>query len=115
MTKEAPNGIGVIWEGQKTKVKIWNTVLHIVINIISTILLCGSNYCMQCLVAPTRGELDQAHAEKRWLDIGTPSIRNFRRISWRKKLLWTLLAISSLPLHLLYTVVPHDQWLFELI
>ncbi|KAF5515329.1 hypothetical protein CGCS363_v000120 [Colletotrichum siamense] len=78
MTKEAPDGVGLIWEGEQTIVKAWNTAMHIVINIISTILLAGSNYCMQCLMAPTRSELDKAHSEKRWLDVGIPTIRNFR-------------------------------------
>lgn len=37
-----------------------------------------------------------------WLDIGVPSLRNLRRISTRRVVLWWLLALSSIPLHLLY-------------
>lgn len=64
MTQDAPGGVGLIWEGEQTIVKAWNTAMHIVINIISTILLAGSNYCMQCLMAPTRSELAR-HTRRR--------------------------------------------------
>ncbi|KAF3805184.1 hypothetical protein GCG54_00010460 [Colletotrichum gloeosporioides] len=101
MTREAPDGIGVIWEGEHKTVKIWNTTIHVLINIISTALLAGSNYCMQCLMAPTRSELNKAHSERTWLDIGVPTIRNLRSITLQRKSLWILLSISSLPLHLL--------------
>ena len=36
------------------------------------------------------------------MDIGIPSIRNLKRISWGKIVLWWLIALSSIPLHLLY-------------
>jgi glutaredoxin-related protein len=68
---------------------------------LSTILLGASNYCMQCMSAPTRAEAEQAHAKFRWVDIGTPSIRNLGKIRGLRVVLWLLLGISSLPLHLL--------------
>lgn len=92
---------GVLSEGDCTRIKRKNSGLHILINVLSTILLSGSNYCMQCLSAPTRGEINKAHGARRWLDIGVPSFRNLRFISRRRLFLWLLLAISSLPLHLL--------------
>lgn len=57
---------------------------------------------MQCLSSPTRSEIDKAHGQGIWLDIGVPSIRNLRRLSTTRIVLWWLLAISSIPLHLLY-------------
>ncbi|KAH7392189.1 hypothetical protein DE146DRAFT_661877 [Phaeosphaeria sp. MPI-PUGE-AT-0046c] len=60
---------------------------------------------MQCMTAPTRGEVDRAHAARRWLDIGVPSFRNLRRIGRDRLVLWLLLGLSSLPLHLLYNSV----------
>ena len=101
-------GIGTIQLGscQKTKnVSLW---LHLLINILSTALLSASNYCMQCLSSPTREEVDKAHARHIWLDIGVPSVRNLRRISWKRIILWWLLAITSLPLHLLYNSAIFD-------
>lgn len=70
-------------------------------NALGTLLLSGSNYCMQVLCAPTRRELDQAHAQGRWLDIGVPSFRNLWRISPKRVVVWWVLGLSSIPLHLL--------------
>ena len=57
---------------------------------------------MQCLSSPTRSEIDKAHSHGAWLDIGVPSMRNLGRLSTNRVVLWWLLAISSIPLHLLY-------------
>ena len=92
---------GTLSEGDCGRIKNLNRVLHILINFLSTILLSGSNYCMQCLSAPTRIEVDKAHAEKRWLDIGVPSLRNLRHIRARRLYLWLLLGLSSIPVHFL--------------
>jgi hypothetical protein len=92
---------GVLFEGDCDRIKRLNTGLHFLINALSTILLSGSNYCMQCLSAPTRSEVDKAHRKGAWLDIGIPSIRNVRHLSRKRIMLWVLLTISSLPLHLL--------------
>lgn len=43
---------------------------HITVNVLSTTLLAGSNYCMQCLSSPTRADVDAAHARGSYLDIG---------------------------------------------
>ncbi|KAL1591484.1 hypothetical protein SLS60_011876, partial [Paraconiothyrium brasiliense] len=75
--------------------------LQFLVNVFSTILLAASNYCMQRLVAPTRSEIDAAHAKRRWLDIGKPSVRNLPSINPIRVVLWVMLALSSLPLHLL--------------
>ncbi|KAJ5034253.1 hypothetical protein NUH16_005685 [Penicillium rubens] len=37
-------------------------------------MLGASNYCMQCLAAPSRSEVDEAHQKRAWLAIGTPDI-----------------------------------------
>lgn len=91
----------VLAEGDCGHIKSLNSALHVLINILSTILLSGSNYCMQCLSAPTRAELDSAHTARKWLDIGVPSFRNLRRISRQRLILWFLLGVTSVPLHLL--------------
>jgi hypothetical protein len=97
------NGVGVLSEETScSRAKTINTGIHVLINILSTILLAGSNYCMQCLSAPTREEVDEAHRQSRWVDVGVPSIRNlFYTVSWGNVVLWVLLSLSSLPLHLL--------------
>ncbi|KAH7079730.1 hypothetical protein FB567DRAFT_533217 [Paraphoma chrysanthemicola] len=78
------------------------TVAHFFINVLSSGLLGASNYCMQRLVAPTRKEIDIAHAHKTWLDIGIPSVRNLFHIAPLRVFLWLVLVLSSVPLHFLY-------------
>ncbi|CAG7915472.1 unnamed protein product [Penicillium olsonii] len=84
------------------QVRSYNMGLHLVINFLSTILLGSSNYCAQLLVAPTRKDIEQAHAKRRTLDIGIQSFRNLRAVDTPRRLLWVLLMISSGLLHLIY-------------
>ncbi|KAL9617707.1 MAG: hypothetical protein Q9160_007540 [Pyrenula sp. 1 TL-2023] len=96
------DGTATLYTGSCDKVNTMNTWIHLTINVLGTLLLSGSNYCMQCLCAPTRADIDKAHAERRWMDIGVQSIRNLRRIGAKRALLWWSLALSSIPLHLFY-------------
>jgi hypothetical protein len=82
-----------------------DSALHIAINIMGTLLLGASNYTMQCISSPTRGEIDKAHSKGRYLDIGLPSLRNLE--GWRKKILFWLLVGSTMPLHFLYVAFPY--------
>lgn len=96
------NGIGTAYEGSCDTVNSWSFWLHIVINILSTMLMSASNYTMQCVTAPARTECDRAHSRGDWLDIGIPSIRNLFKIKWQRRIMWALLTVSSTPIHLLY-------------
>lgn len=96
VSRRDDNGRKILEEWEKV-----NMVIHFVINVLSTILLSASNYGMQCLSAPTREEVDKAHTQRYWLDIGVLSFRNLKRIAMRRRLLWIMLAISLVPLHLL--------------
>ncbi|KAE8407621.1 hypothetical protein BDV37DRAFT_290332 [Aspergillus pseudonomiae] len=91
-----------IFEGSCAKAKRWSTGFHILINVLGTILLGASNYCMQCLNAPSRKDVDRVHAHGKWLDIGTPSVTNLRVMSWVQIIIWCLLVLTSLPFHVLY-------------
>ena len=91
-----------IQDGNCSKSKDLSLWLHLAINILSTLLLGASNYCMQCLSSPSRPEIDRAHSQHIWLDIGVPSVRNLRRVSRNKIILWWFFAISTIPLHLFY-------------
>ena len=95
-------GLVTFQDGSCQRTKELSLWLHLAINVLSTLLLGASNYCMQCLVSPTREEVESAHSEHVWLDIGVPSVRNLTRISRRRVMLWAVLAISGVPLHLLY-------------
>jgi hypothetical protein len=99
------NGIGTLLQDECSKITRYNISVHLIINAMSTLLLSGSNYCMQCLSAPTRREIDNAHKRGISLDIGIPSLRNLAVLGRWKVLMWILLGISSLPLHLFYNSV----------
>ena len=95
------SGLGTLASNKCSKIQRANVAIHLVINALATALLSGSNYCMQCLSAPTRKDLDRAHSNGQYVEIGVPSFHNLTKISRRKMLSWILLFLSSLPLHLL--------------
>ena len=99
---EMERGIRTLYSGSCDKSRTIGLWLHLVINALSTLLLSGSNYTQQCLASPTRSEIDAAHASRRWMDIGVPSIRNLFRIKAERRLLWIAIGLTSIPLHLLY-------------
>ncbi|KAI0386995.1 hypothetical protein F5Y04DRAFT_288784 [Hypomontagnella monticulosa] len=80
-----------------------NLVLHLVINVVSTLVV--------ILNAPSREELDKAHYKGAWFGIGIPSVRNAFMVSRFKTVCWFLLLASSIPIHLLFnsTIFQTDQ------
>ncbi|KAF7113944.1 hypothetical protein CNMCM5793_006127 [Aspergillus hiratsukae] len=92
----------VVYTGSCSVSKRATIGLHLLINVLSTIVLGASNYCMQWLNAPTREEVDRAHSQGVWLDIGVPSVHNIWAASDKQRAVWFLLLISSTPVHLLY-------------
>ncbi|KAH6661871.1 hypothetical protein B0J14DRAFT_687753 [Halenospora varia] len=101
-THHANGGFTSLYTGScatTAKMSFW---IHLVINILSTTLLSASNYTMQVISSPTRQEVDSAHRRSKWLDIGIPSFRNLLWIKKIRVFLWAILAVSSIPLHLLY-------------
>lgn len=82
-----------------------NTLIHLVINILSTLVLASTNFFMQVLNAPSRAELDNAHTRGSWLDIGVPSPRNTFRVTPFKTIMWLLFFLSSVPIHLIFNSV----------
>src|SRR5262245_57077854 len=95
------DGRQVLYEGDCSAVAKLSTITHVIINTLSTVILSSSNYCMQCLSAPTRQEVDRAHDNGWWLDIGVLSPRNLGGIEKRRLILWCILGMSSMPIHLL--------------
>ncbi|KAF2145296.1 uncharacterized protein K452DRAFT_266093 [Aplosporella prunicola CBS 121167] len=102
--RETGSGLGIakVRKGRCANLERIELGIHLAINAISTLLLGASNYCMQCLVAPTRADVDRAHKKGEWLDVGVPSLRNFRFIAPMKLVFWLSLGLSSIPLHLFY-------------
>jgi hypothetical protein len=81
-------------------VRQYNRWIQFSINALSTILLGASNYCAQLLLAPMRRDIDRAHGQSKWLDIGVQSFRNLRACKPMRKTLWSSLMLSSALLHL---------------
>ena len=108
-TGDNVGGIANLKIGDESVISQWNTALHVLINALSTMLLAGSNYTMQVLSSPTRQDVDAAHARGQWLDIGVLSPRNLRLIPRKRAALWYTLALSSVPLHLLYATLTQEM------
>lgn len=98
-------GIGVLAEGTSEDMSVVSTVYHVLINIMSTSLLASSNYCMQVLSSPSREAIDAAHEKGEHLELGVWSWKNMKYQSGKKRLLWVLLGLTSVPLHLLYVIL----------
>lgn len=93
------SNIEPVYTGKCSTVDNLGLVVHLVINIVSTLLLGANNYCMQIVCAPTRKEIDRAHKKGSWLDIGVQSFSNLKRAKKIKRFTWLMLGLSSVPLH----------------
>lgn len=94
-------GIADLKIGPAQNISRWSTTFHLFINAFSTMLLAASNYTMQVLSSPTRDDIDKIHQRGEWFDIGILSFRNLMRIPGQRSALSLVLALSSIPLHLL--------------
>ena len=93
-----------LYEGKCSVAKNSATILHLLINVLSTVMLGASNYCMQCLAAPTRTDVDKAHQRNSWVRIGVPNILDLLIYGrGKRRLLGSILLLTSLPFHLMYT------------
>jgi hypothetical protein len=96
---KSQNSVVSLYKGDCRYVQNLDTAIHVIINVLTSLLLAASNLCMQILTAPTRQEVDKAHAEERWLDLGVQSWRNVKSVGWIRTSVWACLGLSSLPLH----------------
>jgi hypothetical protein len=99
--KTEGSGLLVLFRGDCKTSKNISTIAHISINALSTLLLSASNYCMHIASAPSRQDVDKFHLKKRVLDIGLNSVSNVFRLGWNRRIVWCVLALSSIPLHLM--------------
>lgn len=84
--------------GSYERISTLSARIHLGINILSTMLLAGSNYCMQCLMSPTRKDVDKAHARGTYLNIGILSWRNVMACSKKRLCISALLLTTSIAL-----------------
>jgi hypothetical protein len=90
-----------LYEGSCSTSQKYSIGLHLLINGLGTLVLSTSNYTAQFLAAPSRRDIDEAHSKGSWLDIGVPSLRNILALETRKKVLWAILMVSTIPVHAL--------------
>lgn len=94
-------GIGTLRMGDCSEITKINSAIHVLLNVLSSLFLGAGSYCMQILVAPSRREMDDAHARGISLDIGVQSLWNLRWIKRRRRFHWLGIGILSICLHLL--------------
>jgi hypothetical protein len=94
-------GSATIMSGSCIMISRANTGIHAALNVLSTLVLGASTYAMQGMTAPTRKEVDVAHSKGKWVEIGTSSVRNLFHVRRRNAWIWGILALTSLPFHLL--------------
>jgi hypothetical protein len=99
-------GTGTIRRGRCDAVEKLDSDLHLVINILSTIVLTASTTFMALAYSPSRAEVDIAHKKMECLSVGVLGFRNLWHVSWTKALLYLLLMLTSAPFHLLYANPP---------
>ncbi|KAF2830734.1 hypothetical protein CC86DRAFT_343724 [Ophiobolus disseminans] len=104
-TYDATTGTATLRRGHCGIIRNANTGIHAALNVVSTLILGASTYAMQGITAPTRKEVDAAHAKGKWVEIGTPSLRNLLYVRRRNTWVWLLLAITSMPFHLFFNAV----------
>lgn len=102
VSKRESSGISStkLFDGSCERASRMNTMLHLILNIVSTGILASSNFFMQIVTSPSRKEIDQAHGFLRSLKIGLQSPTNIPHLSRMKQLSWMVLLLSSIPIHL---------------
>ncbi|KAL3478462.1 hypothetical protein BJX99DRAFT_256359 [Aspergillus californicus] len=103
---------GTVFQGSCSKANQLNSGFHFAINFLSTAVLGASNFSMQILASPTRGEVDRAHGRRKWLNIGTPSLQNLGMISRVRVVVYAVLALSSATLHLFWNSAVFESFPF---
>jgi hypothetical protein len=86
----------VIFSGSCVTAGSINSGVHALVNVFVLVLLAGGNYTFQLLSSPTRDEIDGAHAKRKWLDIGIPSVRNLAHIARSRALLASVVLLVAI-------------------
>lgn len=104
-----PRGVGTLFMGDCSDTTTANRVSHLLLNALSTLFMGGASYCMQVLVAPSRADLETAHAVGDWLEIGVMSFKNLFKLRPWKVSLWLALGAISTVLHLVYVSIHRSR------
>lgn len=91
----------LFYAGTCKTTRIANLLIHLGLNVAATLVFSSAIFSMQVLNSPTREEVDAAHAKGKYVEIGVPSLSNLFVLSRYKVIAWVILAVFSLPVHLL--------------
>ena len=94
-------GSGLLYKGSCNHVKSLTVWLLLPLNIAATVLISISNYVMQVMAAPDREEVDYAHSLATSITIAGMRFRNLQFGGRRRRVIWWILCVSSLPIHVL--------------
>ena len=96
-SKYSDQGFGsiAIYRGSCETTQYSKIGLHLLVNVLSVTMTATSSYCCTILMAPSRSDVDKAHAKGTWLSIGVASWRNFRNMKRSSQILWGLLLLTS--------------------
>ncbi|KAK3325813.1 hypothetical protein B0H66DRAFT_139429 [Apodospora peruviana] len=98
-------GNSVFYSGSCTMAFGISWGLHALVNLFAVAIIAGANYSFQVLSSPTRTEVAAAHQNKRWLDIGIPSIRNLVHIEKTRTFLAVVLLVTAVATQIIYNAV----------
>lgn len=71
-----------------------NIALHLIIDIIASLILASGNFFMQILYSPTREDVRTAHGVGNTLEIGVQSFKNITKLGYRRFFLWVTFVYS---------------------
>lgn len=91
-----------IFTGACSSARNINWGLHVLINVAVVVIIVGANYVFQVLSSPKRSEISAAHESRTWLEIGVPSMRNFRYIGRNRAVLAIVLLAAAVATQIMY-------------
>lgn len=91
----------LFYAGACETTRILNLAIHLGLNVAATLVFSSCIFVMQVLNSPTRSEVDAMHAKGKYVEIGIPSLSNLFALSKFKAITWVVLAVLSLPVHML--------------
>ena len=95
------HGFGTVDRGACDTIENLNSRMHVVINVLSTVLLASTTTFMILAYSPTRSEIDTAHRKQQHLTVGSIGVRNLSHISGKRAAIYIILLLALAPVHLL--------------
>ncbi|KUJ17710.1 uncharacterized protein LY89DRAFT_718351 [Mollisia scopiformis] len=100
--KADDHGFATLRTGTDFKKLQWFNVMvvQLPLNIVSGLIVFGSDYIRRCLLPPPKDEIWNPKGK-----LGYQSLAACWKANWRRKVLWVILSLTSLPIHVLYNSI----------